>query len=157
MVRAISNGNNESTSGVSADFTPVAATKMLPLLRMIVADLQSLSRTIELQRERLKEIDRLPQTIDQPDYREELSDIRGSLQEEEQKLDACLRELASLGVEVHLPFDGSIDFPAVINRRAVRLCWLPSDERVEYWHEIGQSSDQRQKIEANLFGGESVN
>ncbi len=86
MVRAISNGNNESTSGVSADFTPVAATKMLPLLRMIVADLQSLSRTIELQRERLKEIDRLPQTIDQPDYREELSDIRGSLQEEEQKL-----------------------------------------------------------------------
>ena len=46
MVRAISNGNNESTSGVSADFTPVAATKMLPLLRMIVADLQSLSRTI---------------------------------------------------------------------------------------------------------------
>ena len=155
MVRAISNEDNESRPGFSNQFTPAAATKMLPLVKMIVEDMVKLQKSIESQRERLRAIDRLPEMIDQPDYREEVSDIRDSLEAEERKLDACFGELASLGLEVHLPFDGSVDFPAVMNRRAVRLCWQPEDHQVEHWHEIGQAKTERQKINLQAFGTET--
>lgn len=130
---------------------------MLPLVRRIVADIIQLSKAIEVQRERLRGIDALPGTSDQPEYRDELSDIRGSLEHDEQRLAACYSELSSLGLEAHTPFDGSVDFPAVINRRQIRLCWQPEDERVDHWHEVGQTKDQRQKIGPQQFGAESLN
>jgi hypothetical protein len=155
MVRAISDSNNDST--LRTAFTPRSATNMLPLVRRIVADMLQLSRTIDAQREQLRGIDKLPETIDQPDYREELSDIRGSLVDDERRLEVCFSELTALGLEVHQPFDGSIDFPAVLNRRRVQLCWHPEDERVEHWHEVGKSVQERQKIDPSKFGLESLN
>jgi len=157
MVRAISDNNNDSTAGQRAAFTPCSATNMLPLIRRIVADMLQLSRSIDAQREQLRGIDKLPETIDQADYREELSDIRGSLVDDERRLEVCFNELTALGLEVHQPFDGSIDFPAVHNRRRVRLGWHPEDERVEHWHEVGKSVQERQKIDPSKFGVESLN
>jgi hypothetical protein len=157
MVRAISDNNNDPTAGTPTEFTPSAATQMLPLVRRIVDDMVRLSRSIATQREQLRVIDGLPETIDQPDYQEEICDIRGTLVDDEQRLEACLRELSALGLEAHLPFDGSVDFPAVVNRRSVRLCWQPEDATVEYWHEIGQSQQERKKIDAQKFGVESLN
>ena len=122
MVRAISD-NNDPTAGHDSAFTPCSATKMLPLVRRIVADIVQLSGSIDAQRAQLSEIDKLAETIDQPNYREELSDIRGSLASDELRLEVCFSELAALGLEAHQPFDGSIDFPAILNRRRVHLCW----------------------------------
>ncbi len=157
MVRAISDNNNDSTSGHRSAFTPRSATLMLPLVRRIAADMIQLSRSIDAQREQLRGIDKLPETIDQADYREELSDIRGSLVDDERRLEVCISELTALGLEAHQPFDGSIDFPAVLNRRRVQLCWHPEDERVEHWHEVGTSAEERQKIDPAKFGLESLN
>lgn len=157
MVRAISDKNNDSTVGIQTEFTPVAATKMLPLVRSIVADITQLSRSIDVQREQLRGVDALPETIDQPNYREELSDIRGSLAEDEQRLAACLSELSALGLQAHIPFDGSVDFPAIMNRRSIQLCWQPEDDQVDHWHEVGQSKDERKKVDAQMFGVESLN
>ena len=155
MVRALSD-NNDSTAG-EVHFTPRRATQMLPLVRRIVADILRLNQSITLQREQIKGIDHLPETISQADYQEELRDIRASLEADEQRLESCLNELNALGIEPHQPLDGTIDFPAVMNRRRVWLCWHPDDERVEHWHESGQSADQRKKIESHSFGHESVN
>lgn len=130
---------------------------MLPLVRRIVEDMIQLSDSIGAQREQLREIDNLPETIDQPNYQEELTDIRGSLAEDEQRLEDCRSELTALGLETHHPFDGSIDFPAFLNRRQVRLCWHPDDKQVEYWHEIGKSVTERQKIDSSKFGQGSLN
>ncbi len=155
MVRAISD-NNDPTAGHDSAFTPCSATKMLPLVRRIVADIVQLSDSIDAQRAQLSEIDKLAATIDQPNYREELSDIRGSLASDERRLEVCFSELAALGLEAHQPFDGSIDFPAMLNRRQVHLCWRPEDERVEHWHEVGKSMD-RTKVDPKKFGAESLN
>lgn len=130
---------------------------MLPLVRQIMADIARISEAITAQREQLRGIDQLPETMDAPDYREEVSDIRRSLEEDEQRLDQCLSELTALGLEAHMPFDGTVDFPAVLNRRDVRLCWHPDDERVEYWHEVGQRKEERKKIDPQKFGVESLN
>jgi hypothetical protein len=146
MVRAISDNGNESTERSGNSFTASSATDMLPLVRRIVDDLLRLDRAIKAQREQLKGVDQLTGTIEQSDYQDELSDIRGSLDDDQRRFETCLGELTSLGINPHLPFDGSVDFPTELNRRAVRLCWQPGEERVEYWHEVGASKDRRRKL-----------
>lgn len=156
MVRAIPNQNDSSTIERS-EFTPASATKMLPLVRQIAKDMLELTQSIAAQREQLRGIDQISEKMQRADYEEEVSDIRGTLAEEEKRLDECRRELTALGVEAHVPFDGAIDFPSVLNRRRVRLCWVPEDERVEFWHEIGQTMRERQEIGSLQFGPSSRN
>ena len=150
MVRAIQNSDEHLPPKVGEPFTVETATATLPLVKRIVADMERLHKTVERQRERLSVIDHLQDTTDQPDYQEELADIRSSMQDEEQQLADCIRELNALGLEPHMPFDGSVDFPAVINRRAVCLCWHADDEGVEYWHEMGEPSSARQKLDTKV-------
>lgn len=145
MVRAISDSDSKKPSITS--FTASSATQMLPLVSRIVDDLLRLDRSIKAQREQLSGIDERSATIDHADYKEELTDIRGSLDYDQRKFESVLSELTSLGVSPHLPFDGSVDFPTELKRRHVRLCWQPGEERVEYWHEIGASRDRRQVME----------
>ena len=130
---------------------------MLPLFRRIVADLSTLQAAIEVQSQQLQGIDSLPSTMQHPDYQEEVSDIRASLAEEQIRLDACISELKSLGVELHQPFSGTVDFPAVWKRRPICLCWHPNDPEVMYFHELGQPASERQKLEPSSFGVESFN
>ena len=150
MVRAIHNSDEHAPPKVGEPFTVETATATLPLVKRIMADLEQLHKTVERQRERLSVIDQLQGTTDQPDYQDELADIRGSMQGEEEQLAACVRELNAIGLEPHMPFDGSVDSPAVINRRAVCLCWHPGDEGVEYWHEMGEPSSTRQKLDTKV-------
>ncbi len=145
MVRAIS--DSDSTNPSISSFTPSSATQMLPLVSRIVDDLLRLDLSIKAQREQLSGVDKLSSTIDHTDYKEELSDMRGSLDHDRQQFETVLNELTALGVSPHLPFDGSVDFPTELNRRHVRLCWQPGEERVEYWHEIDASRDRRQVME----------
>jgi len=150
MVRAL-HDNDDPTVGPTGPFTPGQASQMLPLIRHIVRDLLQLQRAVTAQRDQLRGLDQVCEPMDQTAYREELSDIRGSLAEDEQRLQDCIRELTEIGVEIHQPFDGSVDFPALMNRRLVRLCWKPTDERVEYWHEVGQAPAQRRKLDAQAL------
>lgn len=150
MVRAIENTDEPSPSQVGEPFTVDTATATLPLVKRIVADMMRLNRTVERQRERLSVVDELQDTTERSDCQEELADIRNSMEAEEQQFAACIRELNALGVEPHMPFDGSVDFPSVINRRAVCLCWHPNDQGVEYWHEMGQPASSRQKLDRKL-------
>lgn len=149
MVRAISDNKNDSTEKSFATFTTTSATRMLPLVRKIVHDLLRLDDAIKAQSEQLRGVDELVETIDQTDYQEELSDIRCTLDTDQRKFESYLRELQSLGLQPHIPFDGSVDFPSEMNRCQIRLCWHPGDDRVEYWHAIGQTTEQRRKLPAS--------
>ena len=151
MVRAIHNSDEHSPSKVGEPFTVETATATLPSGQGGSWPIWSkLHETVERQRERLSVIDQLQGTTDQPDYQDELARYpRINARTKKQRLAACVRELNALGLEPHTPFDGSVDFPAVINRRAVCLCWHPSDQGVEYWHEMGEPSSSRQKVDKN--------
>jgi hypothetical protein len=155
MVRAI-NSNNEPKTSLPTEFTPAQATRMLPLVRQIVQDLMSLNKSIEAQRQQLRGVDELPETIEQSNYRDELSDVRRSLADDEQQFAVCMSELNALGVKAHQPLDGSVDFPAMMNRRRVCLCWNPQDPEVAHWHEIGQEHAPRQRVDPTSFA-ESMN
>src|SRR6056297_3282249 len=99
MVRAIRDESNGSSAEHNLCFTPERATAMLPLIRRIVAELTSLSESIEAQRAQLRGVDQLQATSSDPAYQEELTDIRASIAEGEQRWGDCLRELSALGVE----------------------------------------------------------
>lgn len=152
MVRAIGNGNDSTVQ--SGSFTPASAAQMLPLIRRIVADMITLNESIERQKEQLRGLDDLTDTIDQAHYQEELNDIRVSLADDEARLEKCLAELAALGVEPHLPINGYVDFPTTLNRRPVRLCWHPDDPTVAHWHEPGTPPQSRSRIDDLEFGEE---
>lgn len=129
---------------------------MLPLIRSIARDLVRLNRTIEVQREQLRGIEHIEEMNHHSDYVEELLEIRRSLADDELRLQACLGELAKLGVEPHIPIDGSVDFPAALNRRTIRLCWHVDDDEVNHWHEVGQPPEARQRLEPSHLSTESL-
>ncbi len=146
MVRAIGN-NPGSTPSRDRVFTPTQATAMLPLVSRIAADLTLLNQSIRTQRAQIREIDRMAATIQIADYRDELGDIRASLAADESSFESCVAELASLGVILHDPIDGGVDFPGVLNRRRVRFCWSPGEVEVEFWHETEEPCSARQALE----------
>ena len=156
MVRAIRDDN-----GMPADqgelFTPEAATAMLPLVRRIVKELTTLFESIEARRRQVRGVLQLDETSSHPDYLDELNDIHSTIADEEARLEGCLQELASLGVEPHRPFNGFVDFPATLNRRRVRLCWHPDDESVSHWHELGEMAENRKRIDSQTFGTQTLN
>jgi hypothetical protein len=160
MVHAVGD-DNDATLEPRKIFTAGDATKMLPLVRRIVSDLIRLNRKVLNQREQLSGIDNIEQTSEHAGYEDELTDMRLSLQDAETDLAACKAELLALGVSVHHPIDGSVDFPAVINRRLVQLCWRPGEESVCHWHESSSESQRasakRHRIQQLDHNTESLN
>jgi hypothetical protein len=160
MVHAVGN-DNDATLEPRRVFTAGGATKMLPLVRRIVSDLVRLNRSVLNQREQLSGVDCVEQPSEHASYQDELTDMRHSLQDAETDLAACEAELSALGVSVHHPIDGSVDFPAVINRRPVQLCWRPGEETVCHWHESDSDAERgsakRHRIQQPDHGTESLN
>lgn len=150
MVHILGDGNNAGTRPL-AWFTPARATEMLPLIRQIVTDLVSLDQAIRSQQEQLRGIEKIEPIGDQADYADELADMRESLESDRQRFERCLEELGALGVEPHRPIDGGVDFPAMLHRRPVRLCWSPGDSVVSHWHEVGQTPQQRRPLDPGSF------
>ena len=127
-------------------FTAQQANEMLPLVRRIVDDWMQLSALVDAQQAQRDGLKTLHQTVGVKAYAEELAEVEQSLIDEHDQLRDCCNELESLGLELHSPDDGSIDFPALIDGREVRLCWRAGEPSVDYWHEIGDPISRRQAI-----------
>ena len=64
------------------------------------------------------------------------------------EIEALLREVAELGIEVKDPERGLIDFRAKMRGREVYLCWkLDDGDRVSFWHELDAGFAGRKIIE----------
>ncbi len=127
---------------------------MLPLLRTILRDALQLSQAIDRQRDQIAGIDKLAETMDHPSYRDEVNDIRVTLADEEARLEQCIIELTELGVEPHLPLNGNIDFPAIVNRQPACLCWMLGENSVDFWHNVGQDASFRRPLPPQTIGAE---
>lgn len=56
-------------------------------------------------------------------------------------------EIHELGVQLKDYSRGLIDFPSMMDDRIVLLCWqLGEEESIEWWHEIEEGFDGRQRI-----------
>ncbi len=81
-----------------------------------------------------------------PDSRAE--DVRRELLTTIERLQSCLEELDFAGVELVDWSRGIVNFPCVADGRCVYLCWEHGQDRIRYWHEVGEGFAERQPIAA---------
>ena len=73
------------------------------------------------------------------------------------KIDALLRPLSELGVEIKA-VEGLADFPSQHHGRTVHLCWHWDEPSVGWFHEVDAGFAGRRKIEdATAFEGDLLN
>jgi hypothetical protein len=120
-------------------FTLDEANRMLPLIRRIVEELGAAARLYERTQNRLNL--KGPAALAEGDRR--VADAE--LSDHADRLEACLQELRTLGVEFK-GWDGLVDFPAWVDGREVEYCWKAGEPRVEHWHEIYAGYSNRKPL-----------
>ncbi|MCO5166813.1 MAG: DUF2203 domain-containing protein [Planctomycetes bacterium] len=118
-------------------FTPQEASRTLPLVRRIVADVL----------ERGRELQALERA---PDLTVEQQDRVGVLEGE---LDELCEELARLGCSFRSPdfTFGLVDFPGLIDGRLVHLCWRDDEPELRWYHEPHAGFAGRRPIPEHLL------
>lgn len=118
-------------------FTPAEATRTLPLVRRIVADLL----------ERGRELRALAQRPDPTPADEQRADELST------ELDQLREELEALGCTFRSPdyAFGLVDFPGVIDGRLVCLCWRDDEPELRWYHEPDAGFAGRRPIPERLL------
>lgn len=115
------------------------ANRMLPLIRHIVEDLAATAKRYE----------RLQSKLDQVASREIMTDEQRQweleLSEYADRLEDCLQEMRSLGVEFK-GWEGLVDFPAWVNGREIEYCWKQGEPEVAHWHELYAGFSNRKPL-----------
>ncbi len=136
-------------------YTVKEANATLPLVRAIVADITRLAPELRDRYDRLKELSPEEPSVNHPKW-DEISQLQGELDRDQEQLNAYFAELAQLGIELKDPFTGLLDFPCWMENREVYLCWRQGESEVGHWHELDAGFAGRQKISAATAGAERI-
>ena len=136
-----------------------SANAMLPLVRSIAKDVHQLLKTIGETQERLSAINitkpsssRTPSFSDPKatPYSREVQAIIESVDQKQERLDDCVKELEDLNLvapEVDRPF---VDFPAIYDGKDVCLCWKIGEDKILHWHLPNESCSERRPVDLSL-------
>jgi hypothetical protein len=127
-------------------FTVVEANNTLPLVRAIVQDITQLDSELHERQERLRRVGQGDRFRLSEAHEEELQLVREELERGQEKMEEYVRELTQLGVEIKDLSTGLVDFPSLMNGRAVYLCWRLGEPEIAYWHELEAGFAGRQKL-----------
>lgn len=116
-------------------FTLAEANKMLPLVKVIVADIATQATSMKERHEGMQDLT--------GPAREEIED---AIENDQDRLQELIDELTELGVELKDFFTGLIDFPCWTNGREVCLCWKLDEPAIGHWHEVWAGFAGRRKI-----------
>ena len=115
-------------------FTVEQANRTLPLVRRIVEDIVIAYRRWRMRIDEF-EVAAVSSRPDAPDARAQA--LEGEALALAEQIAAFEAELAELGVRCIDYRAGVVDFPGVLDGRAVDLCWRLGEPTVAYWHEVG--------------------
>jgi hypothetical protein len=118
-------------------FTPIEATRMLPLVRRIVEDI--LAAGVYL-REFVAKVQHNVQG--NPEFEWKIKEINGYFAE--------LEELGCQYKDWNFSI-GLVDFPAFIDGNEVMLCWRSDEDTLQYYHGIEEGFAGRKPIPAELL------
>lgn len=122
-------------------FTIEQANRTLPLVRRIVQDI--VDQYVRWQ-ELVKALDVLA-AAPAPDAAR-IDRLQRDIQAAARGIDAFVRELTDLGVEMK-GFDvGLVDFPGEMDGRPIYLCWRLGEPAVAHWHERDAGFAGRQPL-----------
>lgn len=126
------------------NFSWEQANAMLPLLRLIVADISLAHRELSARRSDLARLQRRKETAaGWGHFAEEVAETRKDLQQERQQLEAMIDELERLGVVLRSAHDGIVNFPTLIDEQPAFFSWQMNDPQVLYWHRTDEPTSQR--------------
>lgn len=118
-------------------FTVSEANRLIPVLESLLRDFQS--KVLKMEKNSLqwelhhrRESPRTSQTRKNPPS----SAGFGELQRLEQELGDILKLINQVGCVVRDPRQGLIDFPGVLGKEPVYLCWKLGEEKVEFYHGV---------------------
>ena len=118
-------------------FTVAEANAALPLVNRIVRDVVEQYKQVMAYHAQLQEGD-----LPDPE-RDRLESARSQATD---KLDNLSNELADIGCELKDWESGLVDFPALMDRRDVCLCWKLGEEHLTQWHEVYAGFSGREPI-----------
>jgi|DewCreStandDraft_4_1066084.scaffolds.fasta_scaffold259584_1 hypothetical protein len=129
------------------------ASRMLPLVQRIVADIlhsrQLLARLLPEQ----DILDRQRRTLDWPG-RQRRYQLQEDVSATEQKMQDALAELEVLGLILEDGDSGQIGFPTLVNDSRAYFSWKPGEEGLLFWHFASEA--QRRPIPASWFKASNV-
>lgn len=121
-------------------FTPEQANKALPLVRSIVSDIIKTWEQILVKRTKLD-------TLEKGSMGEkDLTELKEDLNYLIDKTNGYIKEVERLGCYVEEFRRGVINFPCLHHGRKVFLCWMPTDPKVEHWHELDETCNLRLRV-----------
>jgi len=127
-------------------YTVAQANATLPLVRAIVHDVSQLAHSLRERHQRLSRLNPSSRPGLSEAHQEELVQVQGEFERDQDKMREYERELQQLGVELKDYFMGLVDFPCLMDDREVYLCWRLGETEVGHWHEIDAGFSGRQKL-----------
>lgn len=121
------------------------ANRMLPLIRVIVADIVALAGDLEDRQNRIDSLHQDKSDRDDP-HSEEVRQMQQEIEEDEGRLDDYISELVELGVELQDPIQGEVDFRTQIDGQEVLFCWRLGEPEVTHWHTEVDGFSGRQSL-----------
>jgi hypothetical protein len=128
-------------------YTVDEANNELPRVRTIVGQIAELSAMLpELEDEaRIAEYESKRPAAGAED-RDRHQQARDAVSGAELELLKAVASLNSVGIQLKGPLEGLIDFPSYRDGELIELCWKLGEERVEYWHKVGEGFSGRKKL-----------
>jgi hypothetical protein len=130
------------------------ANARLPELRGTLLGLQSLREEVIVLRDRIVALNAPALAGGQAmvaapslEVREETQRLRMRLQGLVDQMQAAVVRIDDWGIQLREIQTGLVDFPALVSGRPIWLCWRLTEERVDWWHEVTEGFDGRQRIE----------
>jgi hypothetical protein len=133
----------KQTSTAEILFSLDQANAMLPLLRLIVADISLAHRELAERRHQLHRLIRRREDSKARIYNDEIEETKSDLKQESLQLEEYIHELEGLGVTLRSAFDGIIDFPTIIGDQAAFYVWKMGELHVNHWRWPNETFSQR--------------
>lgn len=141
--------NLKPLSQTTINFSQARA--MLPLVRSIAVDTQTLELQIRRRRHDLNLVTRGGTGKSAHLYNDELLESQQDLENDQRQLESYKTELYRLGVDLVCAEAGEIEFPIVFQNRPVYLCWKVGEEEIGFWREADQPFYRRQPIPSSAL------
>jgi hypothetical protein len=120
-------------------FTLEEANKMLPLIRHIVDDIGVTAKKYERMQSKLDLTNDFAPTADERRL------LEAQVSDHADRLEDCLQELRTLGVEFK-GWEGLVDFPGWVDGREIEYCWKQGEATISHWHEIYAGFSNRKPL-----------
>jgi hypothetical protein len=109
------------------------ASRMLPLIRQIVADILDSQQRLARDLADKDDLDRQRYDLAWPD-RARRYQLSEDIDRQEVRLEQALRELDQLGLALVDAELGQVGFPTIVNNRPAFFSWRPGEDDVRFWH-----------------------